>query len=81
MLLLNNGDAADDRARSFLEDAPTTAAQAAKTILEGGKAGKWRILVGEDARKLDERVRQTPERAYEAEFYQSFAEEVGWRIG
>ena len=73
--------AADDRARSFLEDAPTSAAQAAKIILDGVKAGKWRILVGTDAQKLDERVRQTPERAYDAEFYQSFAKEVGWRIG
>ena len=72
--------AADDRARSFLEDAPTTAAQAAKIILDGVKAGKWRILVGDDAHKLDERVRQTPEQAYEPEFYQSFAKEVGWRI-
>lgn len=73
--------AADDRARSFLEDAPTSAAQAAKIILDGVKAGKWRILVGDDAHRLDERVRQTPERAYEPEFYQSFAKEVGWRIG
>jgi NAD(P)-dependent dehydrogenase (short-subunit alcohol dehydrogenase family) len=73
--------AADDRARSFLEDAPTSAAQAAKIILDGVKAGKWRILVGDDAQRLDERVRQTPERAYETEFYQSFAKEVGWRIG
>jgi NAD(P)-dependent dehydrogenase (short-subunit alcohol dehydrogenase family) len=73
--------AANDRARSFLEDAPTTAAQAARIILDGVKAGKWRILVGEDAHKLDERVRQTPERAYEPEFYQSFAKEAGWRIG
>jgi NAD(P)-dependent dehydrogenase (short-subunit alcohol dehydrogenase family) len=73
--------AADERARSFLQDAPTSAAQAAKIILDGVKAGQWRILVGDDARKLDERVRQTPERAYEAEFYQSFAKEVGWRIG
>jgi NAD(P)-dependent dehydrogenase (short-subunit alcohol dehydrogenase family) len=73
--------AADDRARSFLEDAPTSAAQAAKIILDGVKAGKWRILVGDDAQRLDERVRQTPERAYESEFYQSFAKEVGWRIG
>ncbi len=73
--------AADDRARSFLEDAPTSAAQAAKIILDGVKAGKWRILVGDDAHKLDERVRQTPERAYDPEFYQSFAKEVGWRIG
>ncbi len=73
--------AADDRARSFLEEAPTSAAQAAKIILDGVKAGKWRILVGDDAQKLDVRVRQTPEQAYEPEFYQNFAKEVGWRIG
>jgi NAD(P)-dependent dehydrogenase (short-subunit alcohol dehydrogenase family) len=72
---------ADDRARTFREEAPTSAAQAAKIILDGVKAGKWRILVGDDAQRLDERVRQTPERAYEAEFYQSFVKEVGWRIG
>lgn len=72
---------ADDRARTFREEAPTSAAQAAKIILDGVKAGKWRILVGDDAHRLDERVRQSPERAYEAEFYQSFVKEVGWRIG
>jgi hypothetical protein len=69
------------RARSFREDAPTTAASAAKIILDGVKASRWRILVGDDAHRLDGRVRQTPERAYDAEFYQSFAEEVGWRLG
>ena len=72
---------AAERARSFLEDAPTTAAQAARIILDGVKAGKWRILVGEDAHKLDERVRRDPENAYTPEFYKSFAEEVGWRLG
>lgn len=72
---------AAERARSFLEDAPTTAAQAARIILDGVKAGKWRILVGEDAHKLDERVRRDPENAYSPEFYKSFAEEVGWRLG
>jgi NAD(P)-dependent dehydrogenase (short-subunit alcohol dehydrogenase family) len=70
-----------DRARSFRDEAPTTAAAAAKIILDGVKAGRWRILVGDDARRLDERVRETPERAYEPEFYQSFAQEVGWRLG
>jgi NAD(P)-dependent dehydrogenase (short-subunit alcohol dehydrogenase family) len=69
------------RARSFRDEAPTSAAAAAKIILDGVKAGRWRILVGEDAERLDERVRQTPERAYEAEFYQIFAKEVGWRLG
>jgi NAD(P)-dependent dehydrogenase (short-subunit alcohol dehydrogenase family) len=71
----------DERARSFHDDAPTSAARAATIILDGVKAGRWRILVGDDAHKLDERVRQSPERAYDADFYQSFVKEVGWRIG
>jgi NAD(P)-dependent dehydrogenase (short-subunit alcohol dehydrogenase family) len=70
-----------ERARSFLEDAPTTAATAATIILDGVKAERWRILVGDDAHRLDERVRQTPEQAYDLDFYQSFAAEVGWRLG
>src|SRR3954467_13677976 len=70
-----------DRARTFRDEAPTTAAAAAKIILDGVKAGRWRILVGDDAHRLDERVRQTPDAAYTPEFYQSFAAEVGWRVG
>jgi NAD(P)-dependent dehydrogenase (short-subunit alcohol dehydrogenase family) len=70
-----------ERARSFLEDAPTSAAAAATIILDGVKAERWRILVGDDAHRLDERVRQTPEQAYDLDFYQSFAAEVGWRLG
>ena len=62
-------------------EAPTTAAAAAKIILDGVKAERWRILVGDDAHKLDERVRKTPEQAYSPEFFRSFAEEVGWRLG
>jgi NAD(P)-dependent dehydrogenase (short-subunit alcohol dehydrogenase family) len=73
--------AAAERARNFLENAPTSAARAATIILDGVKAEHWRILVGDDAHRLDERVRQTPERAYDAEFYQSLVEEVGWRVG
>ncbi len=70
-----------DRARTFRDEAPTTAAAAATVILDGVKAGRWRILIGDDAHLLDERVRQTPEQAYEPEFYRSFAAEVGWRLG
>jgi len=70
-----------DRARSFRDEAPTTAAAAAKIILDGVKAGRWRILVGDDAHHLDERVREAPEGAYEPEFYRRLAEEVGWRLG
>ena len=72
---------AADRARTFRDEAPMTAAAAAKVILDGVKAGRWRILVGDDAHRLDERVRQTPEGAYDAEFFQSFAAEAGWRLG
>jgi len=45
------------------------------------KAERWRILVGEDARRLDERVRATPEQAYDRAFYESLTQEVGWRLG
>src|SRR6185295_14262874 len=70
-----------ERVRSFREDAPTTAAQAAKIILDGVKAEKWRILVGADAHRIDERVRQSPESAYEVDFFQALAADVGWRLG
>jgi NAD(P)-dependent dehydrogenase (short-subunit alcohol dehydrogenase family) len=48
----------------FRDSAPLTAEQAATIILEGVRAGKWRILVGDDARALDEAVRSDPEGAY-----------------
>jgi NAD(P)-dependent dehydrogenase (short-subunit alcohol dehydrogenase family) len=72
---------AAEQARSFLEQAPTSAAEAAKIILDGVKAERWRILVGDDAYELDKRVRERPEAAYDLDFYQSFAAEVGWRLG
>ena len=49
----------------FRNTAPLTAAQAATIILDGVRAGKWRILVGDDAHQLDERVRANPEAAYD----------------
>jgi NAD(P)-dependent dehydrogenase (short-subunit alcohol dehydrogenase family) len=70
-----------ERARRFREEAPMTAAAAARVILDGVKAGRWRILVGDDAYRLDERVRQAPEAAYDDEFFEKFATEVGWRVG
>jgi len=70
-----------DRARRFLEEAPTTAAEAARIILDGVRNERWRILVGRDAEQLDARVRANPERAYEPDFFESFENEVGWRLG
>ncbi len=72
---------AAERARTFLEEAPMTAAAAAKVILDGVKAERWRILVGHDAHLLDEWVRGAPEQAYEPEFHTRFAIEAGWKLG
>jgi NAD(P)-dependent dehydrogenase (short-subunit alcohol dehydrogenase family) len=69
-----------ERARAFREEAPMTAAAAAKVILDGVKAERWRILVGDDAHALDKHVRQAPEQAYERDFFETFAKEVGWRL-
>ncbi|MEY2398872.1 MAG: hypothetical protein QOJ00_2046 [Actinomycetota bacterium] len=49
----------------FKSMAPTTAAEATTIILDGVRAGKWRILVGDDAHKLDDAVRANPEGAYD----------------
>jgi NAD(P)-dependent dehydrogenase (short-subunit alcohol dehydrogenase family) len=71
----------DEQARRFLEDAPMTAAAAATVILDGVKADRWRILVGEDAQKMDAMVRKDPEAAYTLEFYDVLIKEMGWRLG
>ena len=63
------------RAIDFRDNAPTTADQAATTILDGVRAGKWRILVGDDAQRLDVMVRENPEGAYDDRFA------IAWRNG
>jgi hypothetical protein len=62
----------------FRDEALTSAAQAATIILEGVKADRWRILVGADAHKIDEMVRQSRERAYDIAFFDEFARAAGW---
>jgi NAD(P)-dependent dehydrogenase (short-subunit alcohol dehydrogenase family) len=49
----------------FRDKAPLGAAQAAEIILDGVRAGAWRILVGEDAKTLDGLVRRQPDSAYD----------------
>jgi NAD(P)-dependent dehydrogenase (short-subunit alcohol dehydrogenase family) len=49
----------------FRDKAPVSAAQAATIILDGVRAGTWRILIGEDAKMIDERVRAKPDAAYD----------------
>jgi NAD(P)-dependent dehydrogenase (short-subunit alcohol dehydrogenase family) len=75
---LDVGSASDEDVRQlmvamadgFRDHAPTTAAEAATIILDGVRAGEWRILVGDDARMIDELVRETPGDAYESDFLQ-----------
>lgn len=50
---------------AFRDNAPMSAAEAATVILDGVRAGEWRILVGEDAKALDERVRSDPWSVYD----------------
>lgn len=57
-----------ERGATFRNTAPVSAEDAATVILEGVKAGSWRILVGADAHALDMAVREAPEEAYEPEF-------------
>jgi NAD(P)-dependent dehydrogenase (short-subunit alcohol dehydrogenase family) len=70
----------DAQAKAFRDNAPTTATQAAKIILDGVRAEKWRILVGRDAEFLDSRVRAAPEEAYSPEFYKALTEGTQWRV-
>jgi NAD(P)-dependent dehydrogenase (short-subunit alcohol dehydrogenase family) len=53
------------RITDFRDKAPLSAADAATIILDGVRSGAWRILVGEDARRLDAQVRAKPEAAYD----------------
>jgi hypothetical protein len=71
----------DAQGAAFRDNAPTSAAQAAKIILDGVKAGSWRILVGDDAHRMDEMVRADPGNAYEPGFFQRLTENVGWQLG
>ena len=64
------------RGIDFREKAPTTAEQAATIILDGVRADLWRILVGDDAQRLDRMVRSDPERAYEPEFAEQWQSAV-----
>ncbi|HKA04561.1 MAG TPA: SDR family NAD(P)-dependent oxidoreductase [Acidimicrobiales bacterium] len=61
------------RAEDFRDKAPLTAAQAATIILDGVRAGAWRILVGRDAAVLDAVIREEPEAAYESSFLEVVA--------
>jgi len=69
------------RAEGFRDDAPMSAAEAASVILDGVREQRWRILVGEDAKALDELVRENPEEAYEPAFMERLLGRTSWGLG
>jgi NAD(P)-dependent dehydrogenase (short-subunit alcohol dehydrogenase family) len=52
----------------FRDKAPVSAAAAASVILDGVRSGAWRILVGDDARMIDQAVRAQPDAAYDYDY-------------
>jgi NAD(P)-dependent dehydrogenase (short-subunit alcohol dehydrogenase family) len=60
-------DLIDSFGEAFRDNAPLSAADAATLILDGVRAGRWRILVGDDAAALDAAVRADPEAVYGAD--------------
>jgi hypothetical protein len=62
------------RLKDEFRDKGFTAAQAATIILDGVRSGAWRILVGEEAKMLDEQVRANPEAPFN---YENYAEMYG----
>ncbi len=80
MGLLAEDFSADDlrqlipRMKEKIRDQGFTPAQAAAGILDGVRSGAWRILVGEEAKMLDEQVRANPEAPFN---YDNYAEMYG----
>jgi NAD(P)-dependent dehydrogenase (short-subunit alcohol dehydrogenase family) len=80
MGLLAEDFSADDlrqmirRMKPELQGKGFTAAQAATIILDGVRSGAWRILVGEEAKMLDQHVRANPEAPFD---YENYAEMYG----
>ena len=68
-LRAHGGDADDEMIKmigaGFRDSAPMTAGEAAAVILDGVRNDEWRILVGQDAKALDEAVRADPLSAYD----------------
>jgi hypothetical protein len=56
----------------------SSVAPCARPVKTASRLTGRRILVGADAHKIDEMVRQSPERAYDIAFFDEFARAAGW---
>jgi NAD(P)-dependent dehydrogenase (short-subunit alcohol dehydrogenase family) len=61
------GESMREVSDAFAAKAPVSASEAAAIILDGVRNDEWRILVGDDARALDDAVRADPSAAYGAD--------------
>ena len=59
---------------AFHDHAPVSAASAAEQILTAVRTKRWRLLIGDDARFLDEVARKHPDELYDAQFLASLRE-------
>lgn len=62
-------EALKHQGEGFRDNAPVSSAEGAAIILDGIRNDQWRILVGEDAKSLDQMARDHPEELYDPEFY------------
>ncbi|MGH0032883.1 MAG: SDR family NAD(P)-dependent oxidoreductase [Myxococcota bacterium] len=69
------------RGEQFRDQAPMSAEDAARVILDGVREERWRILIGDDAVALDELVREDPEEAYEPSFMEKLLARTDWQLG
>ena len=67
--------------RSFRDNARTTAEVEAAIILDGVRQERWRILVGDDAHRLDKMVREAPDDAYSEAFMTRLRAQQEWNLG
>jgi len=78
MGLLSEGFSGEDlrraipRIKDAFKDQGFLPAQAATIILDGVRSGAWRILVGDEAKMLDEQVRANPEAPFNYEDYPEY---------
>ena len=71
----------DDELRAVLQEridrfenhAPVSATEAAQQMLQGVREGRWRILIGKDAVRIDALARAHPEELYEPAFLAKMA--------
>ena len=65
-----------ERRNDFRDNAPMSPAEAATVILDAVRNGQWRVLVGEDAKMLDQMVRGNPEEVYTPDYFAQFQDQV-----